>query len=67
MRIKIEVEVNTDPVPGWGYDPQDYVELIRRQLDNTIPHYNPTVRLVEAEQPGEYWMHQTTETPYGDL
>lgn len=44
MRIKIEVEVDTDQVPGWGYDPQDFVNLITRQLQETIPHYNPAVK-----------------------
>lgn len=46
-RIKIEVEVNTDPVPGWGNDPQDYVVHIQAVLDKTIGHYDPVVRLVK--------------------
>lgn len=45
-RITIEVRVNTDPVPGWGYDPQDYVAFIQRHLDQTMGHYKPEVRLV---------------------
>ena len=50
-RVTIEVQVDRDLLPGWGYDPQDYVALIRRQLAESIPHYNPEVRLVEAVKP----------------
>jgi hypothetical protein len=45
-RIKIEVEVNLDPIPGWGHRPSDYVEHIQRLLDQTIPHYDPQVMYV---------------------
>lgn len=44
-RIRIVVEVNTDAVPGWGSNPEDYVNLIRRYLDERIGHYNPKVYL----------------------
>lgn len=44
-RIKIEVEVNLDQVPGWGYDPQDFVKLIEKHLNQAVPHYMPKVRL----------------------
>ena len=44
-RVVIEVRVNTDMVPGWGYDAQDYVDLIQRSLDEQIPHYEPVVTL----------------------
>jgi hypothetical protein len=49
-RVKIEVEVDTDQVPGWGYDPQDYVDHIQRYLDQTIPHYKPVVKLYESQK-----------------
>lgn len=49
MRVKITVEVDTDQVPGWGYDPKDYVDHIQRYLDQTIPHYNPTVKLGDGK------------------
>jgi hypothetical protein len=45
MRAKIQVEVDTDQVPGWGYDPKDYVDLIQKYLNEVIPHYNPKVTL----------------------
>lgn len=44
-RVIIIVEVDLDPVPGWGNDPEDYVQHIQRQLDGSIPHYNPVVKL----------------------
>jgi hypothetical protein len=50
MRKMIIVAVDTDQVPGWGYDPQDFVELIQRQLDNSVGHYNPEVRLATEEE-----------------
>lgn len=46
-RIQILVEVNMDPVPGWGNDPFDYVKLIEKMLSDRIPHYNPVVTLLE--------------------
>ena len=50
MRIKILVEVDTDQVPGWGYDPEDYVKHIRSHLDRSIPHYNPVVTLLPTDE-----------------
>lgn len=35
-RIQILVEVDTDPVPGWGNDPQDYVTHVQNMLNITI-------------------------------
>ena len=45
----IEVKVDIDPIPGWGNNPKDYAELIQKHLNQTIPHYNPEVRLVKTE------------------
>ena len=42
-RARIVVEVDLDPVPGWGNTADDYRALIQRQLSDTIPHYNPVV------------------------
>jgi hypothetical protein len=50
-RIRILVEVNTDLVPGWGYDPNDYVALVERLLNERISHYNPVVTLLPTEDP----------------
>ncbi len=55
QRIKIEVEVNLDPVPGWGNRPSDFVMGIQRLLDQTIKHYDPKVTFVEKVK--------TEETP----
>jgi len=49
-RITILVEVDTDPVPGWGNDPEDYVKHVQRLLDQTIPHYNPVAKLSQAHE-----------------
>lgn len=46
MRGIIVVKVDTDQVLGWGYDIEDFAKHIRKYLDETIPHYNPSVRAV---------------------
>lgn len=43
VRAAIIVEVDLDPVPGWGNSVEDYVALIQRQLDESIPWYHPNV------------------------
>lgn len=50
-RIKILVEVDTDPLFGWGYEPEDYVKHLESLLGDTIPHYNPVVTLMPTEDP----------------
>jgi hypothetical protein len=52
-KVVIEVTCNIDPVIGWGNDPQDFVKHIELQLNRTIPHYNPVVRLLRVEKPTE--------------
>jgi hypothetical protein len=42
-RIRLFVEVNTDAIPGWGDNPQDFVQLVQSKLDASIPHYEPKV------------------------
>lgn len=44
-RIRLVVEVDLDPVPGWGNDPEDYRALTQRLLDDAIGHYKPTVTI----------------------
>jgi hypothetical protein len=45
-RVAILVEVNLDAVPGHFDNVQDYIKLLERFLDQTVPHYEPTVREV---------------------
>lgn len=59
-RITILVEVDTDAVPGWGHDPQDYVTLIQRMLNDRIPYYNPTVELSQPREDSA----SRTESPF---
>lgn len=47
-RIQIIVEVDIDPIPGWGNDPQDYVKMLEKSLSDRIPHYNPRVMLLDG-------------------
>jgi len=45
VRVRLVVEVDLDPVPGWGNDPEDYRALTQRLLDDAIGHYKPTVTI----------------------
>lgn len=45
-RVYILIAVNTDPVPGWGNQPEDYVKHLEVYLDSTIKHYDPKVTLL---------------------
>jgi len=47
-RIRLTVEVNLDPVPGWGNVAEDYRALTQRLLDDSIGHYEPTVTIAVA-------------------
>jgi len=42
-RARLVIEVDLDPVPGWGNTPEDYRALTQRLLDDAIGHYHPTV------------------------
>jgi len=44
-RIRLIVEVDLDPVPGWGNVSEDYRALTQRLLDDAIGHYKPTVTI----------------------
>lgn len=44
-RIRLMVEVNLDPVPGWGNVAEDYRALTQRLLDDSIGHYKPIVTI----------------------
>lgn len=58
IRIKISVEVNLDPVSGWGNNPDDFVKDIQFRLDQAYPHYEPKVKfekLVIEKQESKIW------------
>lgn len=48
-RIKLEVEVDFHEIPGSDYSREDAVKDFRYILMFHIPHYHPTVKLVEEE------------------
>jgi hypothetical protein len=52
-RIRLVVEVNLDPVPGWGNVAEDYRALTQRLLDDAIGHYKPTVTLTANDAENE--------------
>lgn len=45
-RSMLIVEIDLDPVPGWGHSPEDHKILVERLLkEKLMPHYNPQVYL----------------------
>lgn len=48
-RSRLQVELDLDPVPGWGNHPDHHRALVQRLLDDAIPHYNPTVALIATD------------------
>lgn len=42
-RSRLVVEIDLDPVPGWGSTSCDHRNLLEQLLDQSVPHYNPTV------------------------
>lgn len=42
-RIKLEVYVNLDMVPGTFHTKESAQEVVARMLSQSIPHYNPKV------------------------
>ena len=46
-RITLRVEVDMDPLPGWGHEPQDWVDYLLSTLERAAPHYHPMVEVVD--------------------
>ena len=48
-RVVIEVEftADLDMVPGWGHEPQDWVDLIENAL-NVNKHYNTETKILNV-------------------
>lgn len=42
-RITLTIQVDLDPVPGTMHTRASAEQIIQGILNNTIPHYNPTV------------------------
>lgn len=45
----IQVKLRLDPVPGWGDKPEDHVEMLKNQLEQSVGHYKPEVTLIAVE------------------
>lgn len=43
------VAIDQDPIPGWGHQPEDHINMVTSMLMDRVPHYNPVV--VEAHEP----------------
>ncbi len=42
---KLIIEIETDPVPGWGYNVEDFVEYFKSQASG-IQHYIKSVEVL---------------------
>lgn len=49
-RVKMIVEVNTDPVPGTFHDEEDVVVRVQQILDEAIGHYKPKATILVTMQ-----------------
>jgi hypothetical protein len=48
-RVRLVVDVNLDPVPGWGNHVEDFRAYLQRNLDDGISHYHPHVTIAEDQ------------------
>ena len=48
-RVRLVVDVNLDPVPGWGNHVEDFRDAVQRHLDNVMGHYRPRVTIAEDQ------------------
>ena len=78
---KIVVEFRRDNLAGWGHDPQDFVEMIKHDLGQRIPHYLVDVSLLPQEEkcpdcegsswketfPGKWEPCENCYDPWGDF
>lgn len=51
-RTRLVVEVDLDPIPGWGNWPDDWRAMLQRHLDDVAPHYHPMVTVEPVTSPG---------------
>lgn len=49
QRVTLLVEIDLDPVSGWGDSPLDFESLVKRNLMDSVPHYHPKVRLLDLD------------------
>ena len=52
-RARLVVEVDLDPVLGWGHSVDDWQRDLQRHLDDAAGHYHPTVTVDSVIPPGE--------------
>ena len=48
-RVRLVVEADLDPVPGWGDCPEDWRLMVERMLIDAAGHYHPTVVIEHIE------------------
>jgi hypothetical protein len=49
FRYEVSIEIDRDDVPGFGYHPESHIRYIRKMLEQTLPHYKPTVFVHKCE------------------
>jgi hypothetical protein len=53
VTITLRFSADLDAVPGWGHAPDDWVALVRRELERNS-HYNTKVEIVSVETSPEF-------------
>jgi hypothetical protein len=46
-RVSIAVDIDLDPVPGFGHEPESMADGIRRIVNAALGHYNPEVTVID--------------------
>lgn len=58
--ITLQLTVDQDDVPGWGNKPEDFVNGLQQSLERSMPHYNPTLEVMDFTERDETIPEQTT-------
>lgn len=52
-QVVLQVTIDLDGIPGWGYHGEDYQKLLESQLKDSVAHYNPVVKIIKNDRPAE--------------
>jgi hypothetical protein len=48
VEITLKFSADLDQVPGWGHEPKDWIDLVKRELTRN-DHYNTQVDMLKVE------------------
>jgi hypothetical protein len=56
--VKLTLDVDLDIFEGFGFNASDFVDLMRRQLNEGVSHYNPKLVVDSIDTTSETWSEQ---------